>query len=129
MVRALHRASRRKEQAFIEVNLASIPGENIAIELFGYEDGDSIQAGRFEQAHGGTLVLDEIGDLDLEIQAKLLSTLEERRFYRIGGKHVLSSMSESSPHPTRTLNQRHDRAHSEKICSIVSMPFQSTFQH
>ena len=86
VVRALHRASRRKEQAFIEVNLASIPGENIAIELFGYEDGDSIQAGRFEQAHGGTLVLDEIGDLDLEIQAKLLSTLEERRFYRIGGR-------------------------------------------
>jgi DNA-binding NtrC family response regulator len=86
VVRALHRASRRKEQAFIEVNLASIPGENIAIELFGYEDGDSIQTGRFEQAHGGTLVLDEIGDLDLEIQAKLLSALEERRFYRIGGR-------------------------------------------
>ena len=86
VVRALHRASRRKEQAFVEVNLASVPRERIAIELFGYEDADSIQAGRFEQAQGGTLVLDEIGDLDLEIQEKLLSTLEKSRFYRVGGK-------------------------------------------
>ncbi len=86
VVRALHRASRRKERAFVEVNLATIPGGNVAIELFGYEDADSMQVGRFEQAHGGTLVLDEIGNLDLQVQEKLLHTMEEHRFYRIGGK-------------------------------------------
>ena len=72
------------------MNLAAIPAESIAIELFGLENEDGIQPGRFEQANGGTLVLDEVGDLDLTIQGKLLGALEEGRFYRVGGRTLLN---------------------------------------
>ena len=90
VVRALHQVSHHRDQPFVEVNLAAIPAESIAIELFGLENEDGIQAGRFEQANGGTLVLDEVGDLDLTIQGKLLGALEEGRFYRVGGRTLLN---------------------------------------
>src|SRR4029434_4896060 len=75
---------------FIEVNCAALPRELIESELFGHEKGSFTGAtgrkiGLFEQADGGTVFLDEIGELELTIQAKLLKVLEQQRFRRIGG--------------------------------------------
>ena len=83
--RYLHDCSPRAEGPFIHVGVAAIAGENSAVELFGSEEGNKIHYGRLEQANGGTLFLDEIGDMDPAVQAKLLSTLENRSFLRIGG--------------------------------------------
>ncbi len=87
---ALHNASPRSGGPFIRLNCASIPSELAESELFGYEPGSFSGAhregkgGKFEQAHGGTIFLDEIGDLPLAIQAKLLRVLQEREVERIG---------------------------------------------
>jgi two-component system, NtrC family, nitrogen regulation response regulator NtrX len=83
--RYLHACSPRAEGPFIHVGVAAIAGENSAVELFGSEAGDKIHYGRLEQANSGTLFLDEIGDMDPSVQAKLLSTLENRSFLRVGG--------------------------------------------
>lgn len=83
--RYLHACSPRATGPFIDVGVAAIAGENSAVELFGSEDGDKIHYGRLEQANGGTLFLDEVGDMDPAVQAKLLSTLENRSFLRVGG--------------------------------------------
>jgi two-component system, NtrC family, nitrogen regulation response regulator NtrX len=85
VARSLHRQSHRSDRPFIEVNLAALPAENVAIQLFGSENG-GVTAGSLEQANGGILVIDEVGDLDMTLQAKLLSALEERGFYRVGGR-------------------------------------------
>ena len=90
LARTLHRRSRRAERPFVAVNCAAIPTELVESELFGHEKGSftgasSSRQGRFEQARGGTLLLDEVGDLDLSIQAKLLRVLQEKEFYRVGG--------------------------------------------
>jgi two-component system nitrogen regulation response regulator NtrX len=83
--RYLHRISPRGEGPFVEVSLGAIPPENVAVQLFGNERGDEITPGSFEQADGGTLLLDEVGDLDLAAQAQLLNALEAGRFLRVGG--------------------------------------------
>jgi DNA-binding NtrC family response regulator len=83
--RYLHSTSPRKDRAFVEMNLAAVPVQNLAVQLFGSETGSEITAGVFEQAAGGTLFLDQIGDLSLDTQARLLNVLEERRFLRVGG--------------------------------------------
>ncbi len=87
--RALHLASGRAGR-FVAVNCAAIPGPLLESELFGHERGafsgaDRRRIGRFEQAHGGTLLLDEIGELPLDLQAKLLRVLEAREIERLGG--------------------------------------------
>jgi DNA-binding NtrC family response regulator len=89
VARALHLASGRKGR-FVAVNCAAIPGQLLESELFGAEKGAFTGAtarriGRFEQAQGGTLLLDEIGELPLELQAKLLRVLEQREVERLGG--------------------------------------------
>jgi DNA-binding NtrC family response regulator len=89
VARALHLASARKGR-FVAVNCAAIPAQLLESELFGAEKGAFTGAtarriGRFEQAHGGTLLLDEIGELPLELQAKLLRVLEQREVERLGG--------------------------------------------
>ena len=89
MARAIHRQSRRSKQAFIGVNCAAIPSALLASELFGHEKGAFTGAlqrrlGRFESADGGTIFLDEIGDLPLETQVTLLRVLQEREFERVG---------------------------------------------
>jgi two-component system nitrogen regulation response regulator NtrX len=84
--RYLHSQSARKHRSFVEINLAAVPTQNLAVQLFGNESGDEITAGVFEQAAGGTLFLDQIGDLDLATQSRLLNVLEEKRFLRVGGK-------------------------------------------
>ena len=90
---AIHRLSRRLEAEFIEVNCAAIPSELIESELFGHMKGSftgAVQdrAGKFEQAHAGTLFLDEVGDMSLVAQAKVLRALEEGRVTRVGGQKV-----------------------------------------
>lgn len=90
IARAIHYNSYRKEGPFVPVNCAAIPDELLESELFGHEKGAFTHAirtriGRFELAHGGTLFLDEIGDMDANLQSKLLRVLQERQFERIGG--------------------------------------------
>lgn len=91
VARYLHNSSDRQNGPFIEVNLAAIPVHNVATQLFGSEEGGLIHRGRLEQASGGTLLLDEIGDLDLDTQAKLLSALDDDgKFMRIGGHRYVN---------------------------------------
>ena len=90
VARALHEASPRRDQAFVEVNCAAIPSELIESELFGHMKGSftgafADRAGKFEQADGGTLFLDEVGDMSLPAQSKLLRVLQEGVVTRIGG--------------------------------------------
>ncbi len=91
LARAVHNCSRRKDKPMIKVNCAAIPEDLIESELFGYEDGAFTGAkkggklGRFELAHSGTIFLDEIGDMSLTMQAKLLRVLQEKEFERVGG--------------------------------------------
>ncbi|WP_066706069.1 sigma 54-interacting transcriptional regulator [Curvibacter delicatus] len=89
--RALHLSSPRRDAPFIKVNCAAIPDSLLESELFGYERGAftgaaSARAGWFEQADGGTIFLDEIGDMPLAMQTKLLRTLQEGTVVRLGGK-------------------------------------------
>lgn len=91
---AIHNENSRREGPFVRVNCAAIPEALFEAELFGYEEGSFTgarkggQAGKFELAEGGTIFLDEIGDMPYNMQAKLLRILQEREFERIGGKGV-----------------------------------------
>ena len=96
MARALHRLSPHGKRALVKVNCAALPGELIESELFGREKGaftgaTTTQLGRFELAKGSTLFLDEIGELPLELQAKLLRVLESGEFERLGSSATLHS--------------------------------------
>lgn len=89
--RYLHRHSRRAARPFVAINCAAIPENLLEATLFGYEKGaftgaTTAQAGKFEQADGGTLLLDEISEMPLGLQAKLLRVLQEREVERVGGK-------------------------------------------
>ena len=94
VARAIHNRSRRASRAFIRVNCAAIPQSLIASELFGHEKGAFTGAlqrrlGRFESADGGTIFLDEIGELPQETQVSLLRVLQEREFERVGGSQPI----------------------------------------
>jgi len=95
LARAVHNSSRRKEMPMIKVNCAAMPEELIESELFGYEEGAFTGAkkggklGKFELAHRGTIFLDEIGDMSLTMQAKLLRVLQEKEFERVGGCKIV----------------------------------------
>jgi formate hydrogenlyase transcriptional activator len=94
VARAIHRRSRRASRAFVAVNCAAIPRDLIASELFGHEKGAFTGAlqrrlGRFELADGGTIFLDEVGELSSETQVALLRVLQEREFERVGGQHPI----------------------------------------
>jgi two-component system nitrogen regulation response regulator GlnG len=89
--RALHEHSPRANRPFIALNTSAIPAELLESELFGHEKGaftgaDSMRRGRFEQADGGSLFLDEIGDMSTSLQTRLLRVLAEGEFYRVGGQ-------------------------------------------
>jgi len=88
--RLLHRLSDRSEQAYIELGVATLDIDNSARELFGSETEGKIYQGLLEQAAKGTLYIDDIGDMDLATQGRLLSTLETGKFHRIGGSEALS---------------------------------------
>jgi transcriptional regulator with GAF, ATPase, and Fis domain len=94
IARAIHKRSHRSQRAFVRVNCAAIPPSLIASELFGYEKGAFTGAtqrhlGRFELANGGTIFLDEIGEIPAETQIALLRVLQEREFERVGGSHPI----------------------------------------
>jgi two-component system nitrogen regulation response regulator GlnG len=91
VARAIHNSSSRRNERLVAVNIAAIPKDLLESELFGYEKGAFTGAvtrkiGRFEEAHLGTLHLDEIGDMPLELQTKLLRVIEEKRFYKLGAE-------------------------------------------
>ncbi len=90
IARNVHLLSKRRDSAFVEVNCAAIPEDLIESELFGYEKGAFTGAnvrkeGKFDKANGGTIFLDEIGDMSLRTQAKVLRILQEQSFMRVGG--------------------------------------------
>lgn len=95
VARALYQHGHRAHKSLITVNCAAIPENLLESELFGHEKGAftgavATRIGKFEQAHGATLFLDEIGDLDHSLQAKLLRILQEKRFQRVGGSEEIS---------------------------------------
>ena len=90
IARAIHSASHRHDKPLIKLNCAALPSALVESELFGHEKGAfsgavSRRVGRFELAHGGTIFLDEIGEVPLDVQVKLLRVLQEREFERVGG--------------------------------------------
>jgi formate hydrogenlyase transcriptional activator len=94
IARAIHKTSGRRNRPFITLNCAAIPTGLLESELFGYERGAftgalSQKIGRFERAHQGTLFLDEVGDIPLELQPKLLRALQEKEFERLGGTRTI----------------------------------------
>jgi two-component system nitrogen regulation response regulator NtrX len=94
VVRGIHAVSPRRDRPLVEVNCAAIPRELVESELFGHEKGaftgaEKRRIGKFEQADGSTLFLDEIGDMGEEAQAKMLKAVEESRFQRVGGTETI----------------------------------------
>jgi formate hydrogenlyase transcriptional activator len=94
VARTLHRASHRSQRTFVKLNCAAIPSGLLESELFGHEKGAYTGAvarklGRFELADGGTIFLDEVGEIPLELQAKLLRVLQESEFERLGGTRTI----------------------------------------
>ncbi len=92
----IHQNSPRKDSSFIQINCSAIPKELAESELFGHEKGaftgaaQKTKMGKFELADGGTILLDEVGELTLELQVKLLRVLQEKKFYRVGGEKEVS---------------------------------------
>ncbi len=96
VAQTIHKTSLRKNQPFVALNCGAIPANLVESELFGHEQGAFTTAlhqrkGKFEVAHGGTIFLDEIGELDPEVQVKLLRILQEREFERVGGNNSLKT--------------------------------------
>jgi two-component system response regulator AtoC len=96
VARALHKASPRATKQFLKVNCAALPGELLESELFGHEKGAFTGAyrqkpGKFEAADQGTLLLDEIGEMPLRLQAKLLHVLQDGEFSRVGGEKIIGT--------------------------------------
>ena len=94
IARAVHRRSERKDGAFVKLNCAAIPSGLLESELFGHEKGAftgaiAQKAGRFELAHQGTIFLDEVGEIPLELQSKLLRVLQEQEFERLGSNRTI----------------------------------------
>ena len=96
LAHAIHNASSRRKEPFITINCAAIPRELIESELFGYQGGaftgalKNGRSGKFELANGGTIFLDEIGDMPLDMQVKLLRVIQEKQFNRIGGSNIFN---------------------------------------
>ena len=123
VARWMHAKSRRTGAPFVEVNCAAIPSELIESELFGHERGAFTSAikqrrGKFEQANGGTLFMDEIGDMSLSAQAKVLRALQENRICRVGSDkdidvdvRVIAATNKNLPEEIRKGNFREDLYH------------------
>lgn len=91
VARYIHQYSERADQPFLIVNCATLHPERLEAELFGVANSNNQQVGLLEQAHMGTLLLDEIGDMSLETQAKIVRVLQEQRFQKIGGSDFIDS--------------------------------------
>ena len=133
----LHRQSLRRDKSFIKVNCAALPGELLESELFGYEKGAFTGAhrrkpGRFEFAHQGTIFLDEIGELDLPLQAKLLQVLQDGEFSRLGGEgdirvnaRVLASTNRNLEQAVEAGTFRNDLYYRLNVVSITVPPLRA----
>ncbi|MSU00171.1 AAA domain-containing protein [Tissierella sp. DSM 105185] len=138
---AIHRASYRKEEAFIAINCAAIPKELLESELFGYDSGAFTGArkdgkpGKFELASGGTIFLDEIGDMPLEMQAKILRVLESKEFERIGGNkkigfdvRVIAATNENIEESVKKGKFREDLYYRLNVISIEIPPLRERME-
>ena len=133
VARWLHEKSRRAVAPFVEVNCAAIPSELIESELFGHEKGAFTSAvkqrkGKFEQAAGGTLFMDEIGDMSLSAQAKVLRALQENRISRVGSDRdidvnvrVVAATNKNLREEIRRGNFREDLYHRLSVI-VISVP-------
>ena len=111
IARAIHSASRRSDKPLIKINCAALPAGLVESELFGHEKGAFTGAiarrtGRFELADGGTIFLDEIGELPADTQAKLLRVLQEHEFDRVGGHARRSRCARHRRHQPRPAQGR-----------------------
>ena len=134
VARAIHRLSPRRTLPFVSLNCAAIPTGLLESELFGYERGAFTGAlaqkiGRFEMAHRGTLFLDEVGDIPLDLQPKLLRALQEKSFERLGGTRTIPIDVRLVAATNRNLNQmmgaklfRSDLYYRLKVFPIVTPP-------
>ncbi len=134
VARWLHCKSRRADAPFVEVNCAAIPSELIESELFGHERGAFTSAikqrkGKFEQADGGTLFMDEIGDMSLSAQAKVLRALQERKISRVGSDRdievdvrVIAATNKNLEQEIREGNFREDLYHRIGVILIKVPP-------
>lgn len=132
IARQIHELSNRNKGPFIEVNCAAIPSELIESELFGHEKGAFTSAhkqrlGKFEQAQGGTIFLDEIGDMSLSAQAKVLRALQEKKITRVGGEkeinvdvRVLAATNKNLEDERQKGNFREDLYHRLSVILIKS---------
>ena len=128
--KVLHYTGRRAEKPFLEMNCAAIPENLLESELFGYEAGSFTDAkksksGIFEDADGGTILLDEIGDMSLNLQAKLVKVVEERKFRRLGGKkdikvdlQVIAATNKDLRDEVKNGNFRQDLYHRLNVISF-----------
>jgi DNA-binding NtrC family response regulator len=128
----IHQSSPRKNNVFIPINCGSIPMDLAESELFGYEKGaftgaaQKTKLGKFELANGGTILLDEIGELGQDIQVKLLRVLQERKFYRVGGEReisvnvrVIAATNKNLEDEVKKGNFREDLYYRLNVASIV----------
>jgi len=133
VARWLHEKSQRAEFPFVEVNCAAIPSELIESELFGHEKGAFTSAhkqrkGKFEQAHTGTIFLDEIGDMSLNAQAKVLKALEEKKISRVGSDkeinvdvRIVAATNKNLKEEIQNNNFREDLYHRLSVI-LISVP-------
>ena len=135
--RALHEHSPRSRKPFIALNTSAIPAELLESELFGHEKGaftgaDALRRGRFEQSDGGSLFLDEIGDMSLPLQTRLLRVLAEGEFYRVGGQtpirvdvRVIAATHQNLEERVRTGQFREDLYHRLNVIRIELPPLRA----
>ncbi len=134
VAKAIHRSSKRSGKPLVEVNCAAIPAELIESELFGHEKGSFTGAtvqriGKFEQADGGTIFLDEVGDMSTQAQAKVLRVLEEGKVERVGGNtlipvdvRVISATNKNLEEEIRKNLFRNDLYHRLNVIPIALPP-------
>ncbi len=131
----IHQHSPQKNGTFVQINCSAIPKELAESELFGYEKGaftgaaQKTKLGKFELANGGTILLDEIGELSLDLQVKLLRVLQERKFYRVGGEkevsvnvRVVAATNKSLEEEVRKGNFREDLYYRLNVAKVLVPP-------
>jgi len=140
VARALHEHSPRAKRPFIALNTSAIPAELLESELFGHEKGaftgaDSLRRGRFEQADGGSLFLDEIGDMSTSLQTRLLRVLAEGEFYRVGGQtpikvdvRVIAATHQNLEERVRSGQFREDLFHRLNVIRIELPPLRQRLE-